>query len=30
MAKPKLPAVKIIRMPDKFPEQPWKQKKVDR
>jgi len=29
MAKPKLPPTKIIRMPDKFPEQPWKKKKVD-
>lgn len=29
MAKPKPPAVKVIRMPDKFPEQPWKKKKVD-
>jgi len=28
MAKPKPPAVKVIRMPDKFPEQPWK-KKID-
>jgi Flp pilus assembly protein TadD len=26
MAKPKPPAVKVIRMPDKFPEQPWKKK----
>ena len=26
MAKPKLPAVKVIRMPDKFPDQPWKKK----
>ncbi len=26
MAKPKPPAVKIIRMPDKFPDQPWKKK----
>jgi tetratricopeptide (TPR) repeat protein len=24
MAKPKPPPVKVIRMPDKFPEQPWK------
>lgn len=29
MAKPKPPPVKVIRMPDKFPEQPWKKKKVD-
>jgi Flp pilus assembly protein TadD len=29
MAKPKPPAVKVIRMPDKFPDQPWKQKKVE-
>ena len=28
MAKPKPPPVKVIRMPDKFPEQPWK-KKID-
>jgi len=26
MAKPKPPAVKVVRMPDKFPEQPWKKK----
>jgi hypothetical protein len=26
MAKPKPPAVKVIRLPDKFPEQPWKKK----
>jgi Flp pilus assembly protein TadD len=26
MAKPKPPPVKVIRMPDKFPEQPWKKK----
>lgn len=26
MAQPKPPAVKIIRMPDKFPDQPWKKK----
>jgi Flp pilus assembly protein TadD len=26
MAKTKPPAVKVIRMPDKFPEQPWKKK----
>ncbi len=26
MAKPKPPAVKVIRMPDKFPDQPWKKK----
>jgi hypothetical protein len=29
MARPKLPTVKIVRMPDKFPEQPWKKKKDD-
>ena len=29
MAKPKPPQVKVIRMPDKFPEQPWKKKKID-
>jgi Flp pilus assembly protein TadD len=29
MAKPKPPTVKVIRLPDKFPEQPWKKKKVD-
>jgi len=29
MAKPKLPTVKVIRMPDQFPEQPWKKKKVE-
>src|SRR6516225_4300465 len=29
MARPKPPLVKVIRMPDKFPEQPWKKKKVD-
>jgi Flp pilus assembly protein TadD len=29
MAKPKPPPVKVIRMPDKFPDQPWKKKKVD-
>jgi len=28
MARPKPPPAKVIRMPDKFPEQPWK-KKVD-
>jgi Flp pilus assembly protein TadD len=28
MAKPKPPPVKVIRMPDKFPEQPWKKKRV--
>lgn len=28
MAKPKPPSTQVIRMPDKFPEQPWK-KKVD-
>lgn len=26
MAKPTPPPVKVIRMPDKFPEQPWKKK----
>jgi len=26
MAKPKPPEVKVIRMPDKFPDQPWKKK----
>ena len=26
MARPKPPAVKVIRMPDQFPEQPWKKK----
>lgn len=26
MARPKPPPVKIIRMPDKFPDQPWKKK----
>ena len=26
MAKPPTPAVKVIRMPDKFPDQPWKKK----
>ena len=26
MAKPKPPTVKVIRMPDKFPDQPWKKK----
>ena len=26
MAKPKPPTVKVVRMPDKFPEQPWKKK----
>jgi Flp pilus assembly protein TadD len=26
MAKSKPPTVKVIRMPDKFPEQPWKKK----
>jgi len=29
MAKPKPPPVKVIRMPDKFPDQPWKKKKID-
>ena len=29
MAQPKPPAVKVIRMPDKFPEQPWKKKTAD-
>lgn len=28
MAKPKAPPTQVIRMPDKFPEQPWK-KKID-
>jgi len=27
MARPKPPPVKIIRLPDKFPEQPWKKNK---
>src|SRR5262249_36770521 len=27
MARPKPAPVKVVRMPDKFPEQPWKQKK---
>jgi tetratricopeptide (TPR) repeat protein len=26
MARPKPPTVKVVRMPDKFPEQPWKKK----
>ena len=26
MARPKPPAVKVIRIPDKFPDQPWKKK----
>lgn len=26
MAKPPTPKVKVIRMPDKFPDQPWKKK----
>jgi len=26
MAKPKAPTVKVIRLPDKFPDQPWKKK----
>ena len=26
MAKPPTPPVKVIRMPDKFPDQPWKKK----
>ena len=26
MARPKPPPVKVIRLPDKFPEQPWKKK----
>ena len=26
MVKPKLPTVKVVRLPDKFPEQPWKKK----
>lgn len=29
MAKPKPPPVKVIRMPDKFPDQPWKKKPVE-
>ena len=29
MARTKPPPVKIIRLPDKFPEQPWKKKKVE-
>ena len=29
MARPKPPPVKVIRMPDKFPEQPWKKKKIE-
>lgn len=29
MSKPKPPQVKVIRMPDQFPEQPWKKKKID-
>ena len=28
MARPKPPPVKVIRMPDKFPDQPWKKKPV--
>jgi Flp pilus assembly protein TadD len=28
MARVKPPPVKVIRMPDKFPEQPWKKKKA--
>ncbi len=28
LAKPPLPTVKVIRLPDKFPEQPWKKKHV--
>jgi Flp pilus assembly protein TadD len=27
MARPKPPPVKVMRMPDKFPEQPWKKKR---
>jgi len=26
MARPKPPTVKVVRMPDKFPDQPWKKK----
>jgi hypothetical protein len=26
MARPKPPPVKVIRLPDKFPDQPWKKK----
>ena len=26
MAKPKPPTIKVVRMPDQFPEQPWKKK----
>lgn len=26
MSKPKPPPVKVVRMPDKFPDQPWKKK----
>ena len=29
MARPKPPTVKVIRVPDKFSEQPWKKKAVD-
>ena len=29
MARPKPPPVKVIRMPDKFPDQPWKKKKIE-
>ena len=29
MARPKPPPVKVVRMPDKFPEQPWKKKKIE-
>jgi len=29
MARPRPAAVKVIRLPDKFPEQPWKKKKAD-
>ena len=29
MARPKPATVKVLRMPDKFPEQPWKKKSVD-
>lgn len=27
MARPKPPTVKVVRMPDKFPDQPWKKNK---
>jgi Flp pilus assembly protein TadD len=29
MAKPKAPAATVMRKPEKFPDQPWKKKKVD-